>query len=88
MSASQMFGVTVEEHGQNADLHQKGKSVMLACGYGESVGALKAMGAIDTGLEEQEFQPLIDSCRQANPNIVLFWWDIDRAVKTAVKEQN
>ncbi|WP_449455347.1 DNA polymerase [Streptococcus suis] len=57
------------------------------CGYGGSVGALKAMGAIDMGLGEDELQPLVDSWRQANPNIVLFWWDVDRAVKTAVKEQ-
>lgn len=87
MSASQMFGVPVEKHGQNADLRQKGKFAELACGYGGAVGALKAMGAIDMGLEEQELQPLVDSWRQANPNIVLFWWDVDRAVRTAVKEQ-
>ncbi|HGD0431546.1 TPA: DNA polymerase [Streptococcus agalactiae] len=87
MSASQMFGVPVEKHGQNADLRQKGKIAELACGYGGAVGALKAMGAIDMGFEEQELQPLVDSWRQANPNIVLFWWDVDRAVKTAVKEQ-
>ncbi|WP_340080685.1 DNA polymerase [Streptococcus agalactiae] len=87
MSASQMFGVPVEKHGQNADLRQKGKIAELACGYGGAVGALKAMGAIDMGLEEQELQPLVDSWRQANPNIVLFWWDVDRAVRTAVKEQ-
>lgn len=87
LSASQMFGVPVEKHGQNADLRQKGKISELACGFGGAVGALKAMGAIDMGLEEQELQPLVDSWRQANPNIVLFWWDVDRAVKTAVKEQ-
>lgn len=87
MSASQMFGVPVEKHGQNADLRQKGKIAELACGYGGAVGALKAMGVIDMGLEEQELQPLVDSWRQANPNIVLFWWDVDRAVRTAVKEQ-
>ncbi|HEM3635063.1 TPA: DNA polymerase [Streptococcus suis] len=87
MSASQMFGVPVEKHGQNADIRQKGKIAELACGYGGAVGALKAMGAIDMGLGEQELQPLVDSWRQANPNIVLFWWDVDRAVKTAVKEQ-
>ncbi|HFI0620365.1 TPA: DNA polymerase [Streptococcus suis] len=86
MSASQMFGVPVEKHGQNADLRQKGKIAELACGYGGSVGALKAMGAIDMGLSEEELQPLVNSWRQANPNIVLFWWDVDKAVKTAVKE--
>ncbi|HEO0062035.1 TPA: DNA polymerase [Streptococcus agalactiae] len=87
MSASQMFGVPVEKHGHNADLRQKGKIAELACGYGGAVGALKAMGAIDMGLDEQELQPLVDSWRQVNPNIVLFWWDVDKAVKTAVKYQ-
>ncbi|EGL49723.1 DNA polymerase [Streptococcus dysgalactiae] len=87
MSASQMFGVPVEKHGQNSDLRQKGKIAELACGYGGAVGALKAMGAIDMGLNEEELQPLVDSWRQANPNIVLFWWDVDKAVKSAVNFQ-
>ncbi|MEG3310542.1 DNA polymerase [Streptococcus sp. SS-4456] len=86
MSASQMFGVPVEKHGQNSELRQKGKIAELACGYGGSVGALKAMGALDMGLSEEELQPLVNSWRQANPNIVLYWWDVDNAVKTAVKE--
>ncbi|HEM5564952.1 TPA: DNA polymerase [Streptococcus suis] len=86
MSASQMFGLPVEKHGQNSELRQKGKIAELACGYGGSVGALKAMGALDMGLSEEELQPLVNSWRQANPNIVLFWWDVDRAVKTAVKD--
>ncbi|HFZ6574813.1 DNA polymerase [Streptococcus dysgalactiae subsp. equisimilis] len=86
MSASQMFGVPVEKHGQNSELRQKGKIAELACGYGGSVGALKAMGAIDMGLSEDELQPLVNSWRQANPNIVLFWWDVDKAVKIAVEE--
>lgn len=86
MSASQMFGVPVEKHGQNSDLRQKGKIAELACGYGGAVGALKAMGAIDMGLTEEELQPLVNSWRVANPNIVLYWWDVDNAVKTAVKE--
>lgn len=86
MSASQMFGVPVEKHGQNSELRQKGKIAELACGYGGSVGALKAMGALDMGLTEEELQPLVNSWRQANPNIVLYWWDVDNAVKTAVKE--
>ncbi|HFI0578747.1 TPA: DNA polymerase [Streptococcus suis] len=86
MSASQMFGVPVEKHGQNSELRQKGKIAELACGYGGSVGALKAMGALDMGLPEEELQPLVSSWRQANTNIVLFWWDVDKAVKIAVKE--
>ncbi|MEG3334485.1 DNA polymerase [Streptococcus suis] len=86
MSASQMFGVPVEKHGQNSELRQKGKIAELACGYGGSVGALKAMGALDMGLTEEELQPLVNSWRLANPNIVLYWWAVDNAVKTAVKE--
>ncbi|HEM5195370.1 TPA: hypothetical protein U1312_000064 [Streptococcus suis] len=86
-SASKMFHVPVEKHGQNSELRQKGKIAELACGYGGSVGALKAMGAIDMGLTEEELQPLVNSWRLANPNIVLYWWDVDRAVKTAIKEQ-
>lgn len=87
MSASQMFGLPVEKHGQNSELRQKGKIAELACGYGGSVGALKAMGALEMGLIEEELQPLVSSWRLANPNIVLYWWDVDNAVKTAVKEQ-
>ena len=84
-SASTMFGVPVEKHGQNAHLRQKGKIAELALGYGGSVGALKAMGAIEMGLTEDELQPLVDAWREANPNIVQFWWDVDNAVKTVVK---
>ena len=86
-SASAMFGVPVEKHGQNAELRQKGKIAELALGYGGSVGALKSMGAIDMGLKEEELQPLVDSWRSANPNIVRLWWDVDRAVKKAVKQR-
>ncbi len=85
-SASAMFGVPVEKHGQNSHLRQKGKIAELALGYGGSVGALKAMSAIEMGLTEEELQPLVDSWRSANPNIVRFWWDVDRAVKKAVKQ--
>lgn len=86
-SASKMFHVPVQKHGVNAHLRQKGKIAELALGYGGSVGALKAMGAIDMGLAEEELQPLVNSWRTANPNIVLLWWDIDKAVKTAIKKQ-
>ena len=86
-SASAMFDVPVEKHGQNAHLRQKGKIAELALGYGGSVGALKSMGAIEMGLAEEELQPLVDSWRAANPNIVKFWWSVDRAVKTAVKQK-
>lgn len=57
------------------------------CGYGGSVGALKAMGALEMGLQEEELKPLVDSWREANPNIVRFWWAVDRCVKKAVKEK-
>ena len=86
-SASKMFHVPVEKHGVNSHLRQKGKIAELALGYGGSVGALKAMGALDMGLKEDELQPLVDAWRQSNPNIVLFWWDVDKAVKTAVKQK-
>ena len=85
-SASQMFGVPVEKHGINGHLRQKGKIAELALGYGGSVGALKAMGALEMGLTEEELKPLVDMWRNANPNIVKFWWEVDRAVKDAVRE--
>ena len=84
-SASQMFHVPVVKHGINGHLRQKGKIAELALGYGGSVGALKAMGAIEMGLTEDELPPLVDAWRQTNPNIVKFWWDVDRAVMEAVK---
>lgn len=84
-SASAMFGVPVEKHGVNGHLRQKGKIAELALGYGGSVGALKAMGALDMGLVEEELQLLVDSWRAANPNIVRFWWDVDRCVKNTVQ---
>lgn len=86
-SASAMFGVPVEKHGVKGNLRQKGKIAELALGYGGSVGALKAMGALDMGLDEEELQPLVDSWRAANPNIVRFWWEVDRCVKETVKKR-
>lgn len=86
-SASAMFGVPVEKHGENAYLRQKGKIAELALGYGGSVGALKSMGALEMGIEEEELQPLVDMWHQSNPNIVRFWWDVDRAVKNVVKNR-
>lgn len=85
-TASQMFGVPVVKHGINGELRQKGKIAELACGYGGSVGALTAMGALEMGISESELKPLVDMWRSANPNIVQLWWDVDNAVKTAVKE--
>ena len=83
-SASQMFGVPVEKHGVNGHLRQKGKIAELALGYGGSVGALKAMGALEMGLSEDELPSLVSAWRQANPKIVQFWWAVDRAVMDAV----
>ena len=84
-SASQMFGVPIEEITKDSPLRQKGKIAELALGYGGSVGALKAMGALEMGLAEEELQPLVNAWRAANPNITKFWWDVDRAALTAVK---
>lgn len=84
-SASQMFHVPVEKHGVNSHLRQKGKIAELALGYGGSVGALKAMGALEMGLSENELQPLVDAWRTSNPNIVQFWWAVDSAIKTTIK---
>ena len=86
-SASAMFHVPVEKHGQNAPLRQKGKIAELALGYGGSVGALKSMGALEMGLSEEELQPLVDAWRTSNPNIVQLWWDVDNAVKTTVRQR-
>lgn len=84
-SASQMFKVPVEKHGINGHLRQKGKIAELALGYGGSVGALKAMGALEMGLTEEELPQLVDAWRQSNPNIVKFWRAVDRAVMEAVR---
>ena len=86
-SASQMFGVPVEKHGINGHLRQKGKIAELALGYGGSVGALKAMGALEMGLSEDELPALVSAWRQSNPKIVQFWWAVDRAVMDAVKNK-
>ena len=85
-SASQMFKVPVEKHGLNSHLRQKGKIAELALGYGGSVGALKAMGAIEMGLSEDELQPLVTMWRESNPHIVRYWWDVDEAVKETIQK--
>ncbi len=86
-SASQMFKVPVEKHGINGHLRQKGKIAELALGYGGGIGALKAMGALEMGLKEEELQPLVNAWRNANPNIVKFWWAVDNAVMEAVNKR-
>lgn len=87
MSASQMFGVPVEKHGQNSELRQKGKIAELACGYGGSTGALINMGALEMGLAEEELSPLVIAWREANPNIVALWWAVDKAVKESITKR-
>ena len=82
-----MFHVPVEKHGINSHLRQKGKIAELALGYGGSCGALTAMGALDMEISEDELQPLVNSWRAANPNIVQLWWDVDAAVKNAIKQR-
>ena len=84
-SASAMFHVPVVKHGIHGDLRQKGKIAELALGYGGGEGALKAMGALDMGLTEEELKPLVTSWRTANPHIVDYWWKVDRAVKEAIE---
>lgn len=86
-SASQMFKVPVEKHGINGHLRQKGKIAELALGYGGGIGALTAMGALEMGLKEEELQPLVNAWRNANPNIVKFWWTVDSAVMEAVSKR-
>jgi DNA polymerase len=83
-SASQMFKVPVVKHGVNGHLRQKGKIAELALGYGGSVGALKAMGALEMGLTEDELQPLVDAWRATNSRVTAFWWDVDRMVRNAI----
>lgn len=84
MTASRMFGVPVEKNGENGHLRQKGKVASLACGYGGAVGALKAMGASEMGLSDEELSDLVSSWRAANPAITAFWWAVDQAIKTAI----
>ena len=86
-TASAMFGVPVEKHGVNGDLRQKGKIAELACGYGGSVGALKAFGAVEMGLKESELDSIVQSWRSANPNIVKLWWAVGNAALTLIKHR-
>lgn len=87
-TAGRMFHCNVVKHGENGHLRQKGKQAELACGYGGSVGALKAFGALESGMKEEELKPLVDAWRSANPNIVDFWWAVDRAAKDCIRERS
>lgn len=83
-SASQMFGVPVEKHGINGHLRQKGKVAELALGYAGSVGALKAMGALKMGVDENELKPIVEKWRKASPKVVQLWHDIENACFNAM----
>ena len=87
-TAGRMFHCNVVKHGENGHLRQKGKQAELACGYGGSVGALKAFGALESGMKKEELKPLVDAWRAANPHIVDFWWAVDRAAKDCIKERS
>jgi len=86
-SASKMFHVPVEKNGINGHLRQKGKIAELALGFGGSVGALKAMGALQMGLKEEELKPLVHTWRKSNPHIVKLWWDVDKAAMMAIRDK-
>lgn len=86
-TASRMFHCNVVKHGENGHLRQKGKQAELACGYGGSVGALMAFGALESGMKEEELKPMVDAWREANPHIVEFWWAVDAAAKRCIKER-
>lgn len=86
-SASAMFHIPIEEIKKGSPLRQKGKIAELALGYGGSVGALTAMGALDMGVAEEELKPLVDAWRKSNPMITKLWWDVDKAAVTAIKEK-
>ena len=83
ISESNRFNMIINGH-----LRQRGKVAELALGYGGSVGALKAMGALEMGVPEEELKPLVDAWRESNPNIVRLWWDVDRAVMEAVIDKS
>ena len=84
-SASKIFGVPVVKHGINGHLRQKGKVAELACGYGGSVGAMKAMGGAE--MSDAELKQLVTDWRTASPHIVQLWWDVENAAIKAVRDK-
>ena len=86
-SASAMFHVPIEEITKTSPLRQKGKISELALGYGGAVGALTSMGALKMGLTEEELPGLVSTWRSANPHITAFWWAVDEAAITAVRDK-
>ena len=87
-SASKMFGVPVEKNGINGHLRQKGKIAELACGYGGSIGAIKAMGGTELKLSDDELYSLVDDWRRSSPNIVKFWSDVQSVAEKVITDKN
>lgn len=87
-SASSMFGVPVVKHGVNGHLRQKGKVAELALGYQGGVNALKAMGALDMGLTEEELPNIVELWRQASPKIKELWYTVEKAAVYTVTTGN
>ena len=86
-SASAMFHVPIEEVTKGSPLRQKGKISELALGYGGAAGALISMGAMDMGIKEEELSSLVSTWRKANPHIIQFWWEVDKAAIQAITEK-
>lgn len=84
MSATQMFGVPVEKHGQNSHLRKKGKVAELACGYGGGVGALRKMGGEQMGLSEKEMDDIVKKWRRSSPHVVRLWRELGDAAIEAI----
>lgn len=84
MSATQMFGVPVEKHGQNSHLRKKGKVAELACGYGGGVGALRKMGGEQMGLTEKEMDDIVKKWRRSSPHVVELWRELGDAAIEAI----
>ena len=85
-TASKMFHIPIEEITKGSPYRARGKVASLACQYGGAEGALISMGALNF-VEEEELKGLVQSWRTANPHIVNYWYEIDGAVKAAVKER-
>lgn len=87
-SASKMFGVPVEKNGTNGHLRQKGKVAELACGYGGSIGAIKAMGGTELNLTDDELYALVEDWRKSSPNIVKLWSDVQSAAVKVITDKS
>ncbi|WP_303819591.1 DNA polymerase [Ruminococcus flavefaciens] len=86
--AAKMFGVPVEKNGVNGHLRQKGKIAELACGYGGSIGAIKAMGGTELNLTDDELYSLVEDWRKTSPNIVKLWSDVQSVAVKVITDQS